>query len=164
MIDFVRIPEERLKFLRKNKKLREQLEKLSETKIKLDHEVSIESEDPLKILRVKQVVQAFGRGFDFVSVLNLLDEDFYLESINIKEFSGKSRTRLKTLKGRVIGTKGRTKKMIEQFTDAKIAVYGKTISIIGRWDGLRIAKRAIEMLLQGSLHSTVYKFLERSKK
>lgn len=164
MIDFVRIPEEKLKILKKDKKFIDQLKKLSEVKIKLNDEVSIESEDSLKILRVKLVIQAFGRGFDFDTALNLLDEDFYLECINIKEFTGKSRTRLTTLKGRVIGTKGKTKKLIEKFSETKIAIYGKTISIIGRWEGLRVAKQAIEMLLQGSLHPTVYRFLERSKK
>ena len=164
MIDFVRITEERIKILKKNKKFIEQLQKLSETKIKLNEEISLESEDSLKILRVKLVLQAFGRGFDFDTALNLLDEDFYLECINIKEFTGKSRTRMTTLKGRVIGTKGKTKKMIEKFSETKIAIYGKMISIIGRWEGLSIAKQAIEMLLQGSLHSTIYRFLERSKK
>jgi len=164
MIDFVRIPEEKLKILKKDKKIIEQLKKLSEVKIKLNEEISIESKDSLKILRVKLVVQAFGRGFDFDTALNLLDEDFYLECINIKEFTGKSRTRMTTLKGRLIGTKGKTKKMIEKFSETKIAIYGKTISIVGRWEGLTIAKQSIEMILQGSLHSTVYRFLERSKK
>ena len=46
----------------------------------------------------------------------------------------------------------------------KITVYGKTIGIIGKWDGMRIAKEAIQMLLSGSSHSNVYRFLEQQKR
>ncbi|MEM7825575.1 MAG: KH domain-containing protein, partial [Candidatus Aenigmatarchaeota archaeon] len=79
------------------------------------------------------------------------------------DYAKKSRNRLITLRGRVIGTEGKTKKLIEKHADVKISIYGKTISIIGKWDKLMIAKKAIEMLLSGSLHSSVYKFLEKQK-
>jgi len=92
-----------------------------------------------------------------------LDEEYYLEIIDIKDFSGKSKNRMKVLKGRVIGSEGKAKKMIERYTDTKISIYGKTISIIGKWDKIIIAKKAVEMLLSGSLHSSVYKFLEKQK-
>jgi len=162
MLDFVRIPKERMKILREDKKLIEQLENLSDSKVELNEEVSIESEDPLKRLRIKEVIKAFGRGFDFDDALNLLDEDFYLEIIDIKEFTGKSRVRTITLKGRIIGTGGKTKKLIEKISDVKISIYGKTIAIIGRYDNIKIAKKSIEMLLLGRMHSTVYRFLEKS--
>jgi ribosomal RNA assembly protein len=164
MIDFIRIPEERLKILKREKKFIEQLEKFTESKIKLNEEVEIECEDPLKVLRIKQVIQAFGRGFDFDTAMNLLDEEYYLETIEIKDYTGKSRSRMITLKGRVIGTGGKTKKLIENYTETKIAIYGKTICIIGKWDRVVIAKKAIEMLLNGKLHTTVYRFLEKVKR
>lgn len=164
MIDYVAIPKERMKILRKDEKLVEKIEKFGDSKIKLNEEISIECEDSIKALRIKQVIKAFGRGFDLDVALNLLDEEFYLEVINIKEFSGKSRTRLVTLKGRLIGTNGKTKKLIENFADVKLSIYGKTISVIGKWDRVMVAKQAIEMILSGSLHSTVYRFLERKRK
>ena len=163
MIDFIKIPEERMKKLRKNERFLKNLENLTECKIRINEEIEIECEDPLKILRVKEVLKAFGRGFDFEDSLKLLDEEYYLEIIDIKDFSGKSKNRMKVLKGRVIGSEGKAKKMIERYTDTKISIYGKTISIIGKWDKIIIAKKAVEMLLSGSLHSSVYKFLEKQK-
>jgi len=160
MIDFVRIPERKSKFLKENKKFIEQLEKFAEVKIKLNEEISIDAEDSLKLMRVKEVIKAFGRGFEFDVALNLLDESYRLEIIEIKNFSGKSRDRLIVLKGRVIGRGGKTKNLIEKYTNAKIAIYGKTISILGKWDEVMRAKEAIEMILSGSKHTTVYKFLE----
>jgi len=161
MIDFIVIPEERMKILKKDEKWREQLKKLSDAKIKLNDEISIESEDTFQVLRLKEVMKAFGRGFDFDSALNLLDEDYFLEVIEINDFCGKSKKRQTVLKGRVIGTKGKMKKMVEKYCDVKVAIYGKTISILGIWNNVRKAKQAIEMLLEGRMHTTVYKFLER---
>jgi ribosomal RNA assembly protein len=164
MIDFVRIPEERLKILRREKKLKDQLEKFTESKIRLNEDVEIECEDSLKVWRIKQVIQAFGRGFDFDTAMNLLDEDYCLEAIEIRDYAGKSRSRMLTLKGRVIGTKGKTKELMEKYTETKIAIYGKTICIVGKWDRVMIARKAVEMLLSGRLHTTVYKFLEKAKR
>lgn len=164
MIDFVRIPEERLKTLRMKKKLKEQLEEFTESKIELNEDISVECEDPLKILRIKMVLQAFGRGFDFDTAMNLLDEEYSLELIELKDYAGKSRERMIVLKGRAIGTQGKTKKLIENYTETKISIYGKTICIIGRWNRVMLAKKAVEMLLNGSLHNTVYRFLEKAKK
>jgi ribosomal RNA assembly protein len=164
VIDFVRIPEERLKILKREKKFSEQLEKFTESKIRFNEEVAIECEDPLKILRIKQVIQAFGRGFDFDDAMNLLDEEYYLETVEIKDYTGKSRGRMITLKGRVIGTGGKTKKMIENYTETKLAIYGKTICIVGKWENVVVAKKAVEMFLSGRLHNTVYRFLEKAKR
>lgn len=164
MIDYCKIPEERLKILRNDRKLLQKLEKFANCKIKINEEVEIETDNPIDILRIKQVIQAFGRGFDFETALGLLDEEYLFDTISVKDYSGKSRERQLTLKGRVIGTGGKTKTLIEKYTETKIAIYGKTISIIGRWDRVGLAKKAIDMLLSGSLHSTVYRFLEKQKR
>lgn len=164
MIDSVRIPEERMKILFKDSKLKEKLEKLSDAKIDLNEDVVIETDDPLKMLRIKEVVKAFGRGFDMEDALNLLDEDFCLQAIEVRDFAGKSRNRMLTLKGRVIGSEGKTKQRIEKITETKISVYGKTVCIVGRWLDVQLAAKAIEMLLSGSLHNTVYRFLEQQKR
>jgi hypothetical protein len=105
-----------------------------------------------------------AEGFDFDTAMNLLDEEYILDIIEMKNFSGKSRNRMIELKGRVIGTKGRSKKMIEDATETKISIYGKTICIIGRWDRIVHARKSIEMLLNGSLHNTVYRFLAKVKR
>ena len=53
---------------------------------------------------------------------------------------------------------------IERLTGCAISVYGKTIGIVGETDNVAIARQAVAMLLQGSMHKTVYQFLERKKK
>jgi ribosomal RNA assembly protein len=43
----------------------------------------------------------------------------------------------------------------------KISVYGKTVSILGYPEQNRIVQAAIEMLMEGVNHGTVYSFLEK---
>jgi ribosomal RNA assembly protein len=163
MLQFLSIPEERARILRKDKKAIERIEKMTDAKIEVkDNEIGFECKDPLTSLKLKEVLKAFGRGFSLDDALDLLDERYFLETIEVKDYA-KSRKRQVALKGRVIGRKGKMKKRIEELANVKIVVYGKTISIIGKWENLQIARDAIKMLLAGAQHSTVYRFLESRK-
>ncbi len=164
MIEFVVIPEERMRLLREsrlvfNRKLRD----FFDVKISVNDEVEIEGDEPLTVMRTKEVMKAFGRGFDFEDALDLVDEDYMLEMMVMTEFSGKSRNRRIVLKGRVIGSGGKSKKIIEKYSGAKIVVYGKTVSIIGKWENVRLAREAVGMLLRGAKHTTVFRMLEERK-
>ena len=44
-----------------------------------------------------------------------------------------------------------------------ISVQGKTISIIGYIDEVPMAKKVIELLIDGQRHSTIYKILEKHR-
>jgi ribosomal RNA assembly protein len=67
------------------------------------------------------------------------------------------------MRARLIGTKGKTRKIIEDLTNAELSIYGNTVCIIGNLFELQIAKTAIDMILSGSEHSAVYKFLENKR-
>jgi ribosomal RNA assembly protein len=71
---------------------------------------------------------------------------------------------MQRLKGRVIGAKGKARKAIEELTQTNISVYGKTIAIIGEIQNVGTARRAIESLLMGSMHATVFKWLEKQRR
>jgi len=162
MIEIVTIPEERIRILRREE-IEYKLKKFVDVKIKIRDDVEIECDDPIRLLRVKEVIKAFGRGFDFETSLNLLDEDYFLDILDVKPFTGKSKNRQIVLKGRVIGSKGKTKNIIEKYSDAKIVIYGKSVSIVGKAKSVRLAREAIEMLLNGADHSSVYRFLEKER-
>lgn len=162
-MEFVAIPEDRMKILRENilvynRKLRSFLD----VKVSLNEDVEIDGVDALAVMRTKEIVRAFGRGFEFEDALLLVDEEYILEVLNVSDFA-KSRNRQVVLKGRIIGTESKVKKLIEKCSGAKIAVYGKTVSIIGKWENLRVAREAVEIILSGSRHSTVFMFLKERK-
>jgi ribosomal RNA assembly protein len=122
-------------------------------------------EDPTVLFRAKEVVTAIGRGFAPEVAFKLLDdEDVVLEVVDLREIVGRSPSDLKRLKGRVIGKEGKTRKIIEELSEAKISIYGHTISIIGYLDQSSIAREAVNMLVRGSLHGTVYRFLHKKRR
>ncbi|MEM5815216.1 MAG: KH domain-containing protein [Candidatus Aenigmatarchaeota archaeon] len=161
MIEYIVLPEEKAKILKNKNEWIEKIKELSGCNIELnDQEVKIEGKDHFIVLRTKEVFRALARGFCLKDALVLLDQEYYLDVVDLKEW-GKTRERRVQLKGRVIGKKGSFKKMLEEKTETKIIVEGKTISILGKWEGVNLARRAIEMLLEGKMHTTVQRFLEK---
>ena len=163
MMDIVGIPQARMSRLKRDRKLVKKLEELAGVKITLEDSVEIDCDDPVKAMSVKSVIKAFGRGFGMEDALYLLDESYELCIIDVKDFA-KSAKRGDELKGRVIGSAGKTKNIIEKLANVKVSIYGKTISIIGKWDNVQLASQAVCMLLEGRKHTGVYKFLDENIK
>ncbi len=130
---------------------KERLQKATGTRISVDSttgEVTIdetETQDPVLALKAKDVVQAMARGFSEDRAFRLLDEDAYFEVLDIKDFAH-SKNRVAQIRARLIGTRGKTRRLIEELTGVEVSVWGHTIA-----------------LLRGSEHKTVYRFLERKR-
>ena len=123
------------------------------------------AQDPTVLFRAKEIVTAIGRGFSPEHAFRLLeDNEAMLEVIDLRETVGRSQSDMKRLKGRVIGKEGKTRRIIEELTEVSICVYGHTISIVGEIDQVQVAKEAVQMLIRGSLHRTVYRFLHRKRR
>jgi ribosomal RNA assembly protein len=119
-------------------------------------------ENPLAVLRAKDIFLAMGRGFSPERAFRLFDESQYLDVIDMTEYV--SERALERIRGRIIGEKGKSRRAIEEHLKVFLSVYGKTVSIIGDAASVKAAREAVEMLLQGAQHSTVYKFLERASR
>jgi len=124
------------------------------------------NEDPVSLFQAKEYVQAIGRGFspERASLLLEDNEDVTLTIIDLREIVGRSASDIKRVKGRVIGRAGKMRRIIEELTETRISVFGHTISIIGKIESVEIAKEAIMMLIKGSQHSTVNRFLHRKRR
>jgi ribosomal RNA assembly protein len=121
--------------------------------------------DPSMLFSAKDVVTALGRGFSPEHAFRLIrDEQAVLDILDLRVVFGKSEADIKRVKGRIIGMNGKTRGIIEELTDANVAVYGHTVAIIGTMDQLQVAREAIEMLIKGSMHGTVYRFLHRKRR
>jgi len=164
----LRIPKDRIAVLiGKKGTTKRQIERKTNTKIEVDSDegrVTIYSEDGLNIYNARLVVQAIARGFNPDVARILCDENYCLEVINIKDYAGTSKKKMARLKSRIIGTKGKAWKNIENMTHTCISVYGKTVCIIGKVEDVPVAKEALENLLKGAPHGPVYKWIESKKK
>ena len=152
--------------------VKENLEKQLNVELTIDSEtgdvtitLAKEDTDPSLLFRAKEVVTAIGRGFSPDRAYRLIrDEDAALEVIDLRELFGRSLSELQRVKGRIIGQEGKTRRIIEELTEADVSVHGHTVSIIAGIDQMEIAREAIQMLLRGSEHSTVYRFLHRKRR
>jgi len=88
-----------------------------------------------------------------------MDDDVSLAIVDLREYVGDSDKALTRIKGRIIGEEGKARKFIEEATGALVSVYGDKVAIIGDYEALEAAKKAVEMLAEGRQHSTVYRFL-----
>ena len=126
-----------------------------------DGAVEIEGE-PVDEFFSKDVVKAIGRGFEPSVALKLLQDNYVFKIIDIKDFAS-SREAISRIKSRVIGTEGKTKRIIETDADCDLCIYGYTVSVIATLETIDLAVNAVLKIVEGSNHSTVYAYLERSR-
>lgn len=153
----------------KDGETKESIEKTANVKLTIDSEsgeviIDDTKTDAVSSLKAEQVVKAIGRGFSPKRAFRLWEDDVIFEIIDLKDYYGKKENRIRIARGRIIGTEGKARKTIEDFTGTYISVYGNTVSIIGNYEEMEIARKSIEMLLQGSKHSTIYKFLAEKRR
>ena len=166
----IRVPEDRVGVIvGRNGKVRRRVEQLANVKIDVNSEgiVTItapeNTENPVLAWKARDMIRAMARGFSPNKALSLIDDDAQLLVISLREVVGSSQSQMKRVAGRIIGENGRTRRVIEQTTETKISVYGRTVGIIGSMDAIVKAKTAIEMLIEGASHTTVFNYLMTKK-
>lgn len=163
----VRVPHERVAVIIGEKgEVKKALEEHAGVKMHVDSDeglVTLQGEDSIKLYTAREVIKAIARGFNPEIAQLLLRHDYTLETIKLTDYAN-TKDSQQRLKGRVIGMKGKSRENLERLTQCFISVYGKTVCIIGEVGWADLAKRAIEKLLQGSMHKTVWKFLESQRR
>ncbi|MCB9362276.1 RNA-processing protein [Candidatus Woesearchaeota archaeon] len=163
----LKIPKERIAVLiGKSGEEKKKLEEVTKTKLNVDStegDVTISGDDPITLFSAREMIKAIGRGFNPEIAILLLKQDYAFELINIQDYA-KTKNDAIRLKGRVIGSEGKSRRVIESLCEVYISVYGKTIGIVGELGMVSIARRAIESLLSGSPHANVYRWLERQRR
>ena len=167
----IRIPQDRIGAIIGPKgSTKRMIQKISGISIDIDNEegeVFIHDEketaDPLMALKIIDVIKAIGRGFAPDKAQRLFQDDEYLEIVDLKEFVGSRKNQLTRIRGRLIGQNGKTRRIIEDLTGCEMVMYGDTVSLIGTSIALPVAKHAIELILNGSEHATVYHYLESER-
>jgi ribosomal RNA assembly protein len=168
---FVRIPKERVGILiGPEGKVKQYIESRLNVKLDIDGEGSVTvtlsetATDPSLLLRAKDLVTAIGRGFPPDTAFRLIrNEDDIFDIVDLRLIFGRSESDIKRIKGRIIGTDGKTRRLIEELTEADVVVYGHTIGIIGSFEQADSARNAVQMIIDGCQHHTVYKYLQRKR-
>lgn len=149
-------------------KVKTQIEKVCGVKLEIDSKIGEVTVIPKakKVqngqvgLAARDVVKAIARGFSPDRAMQLANEEMYLSIVDIRDFAGKERKHVARIRARLIGTNGKTRRIIEDLSESELSIYGNTVAIIGDLMSMDASRRAVEMLLEGSEHSAVYRFLE----
>ena len=168
---FVRIPKDRVGILiGPEGRVKAHIERKLTVKLDIDREGSVSivlletASDPSMLLKAKDVVTAIGRGFTPETAFRLIrNEDDVFDLVDLRLIFGRSESDMKRIKGRLIGTEGKTRRLIEELSEADVVVYGHTVAIIGSFEQADIARNAVQMIIEGCQHHSVYKYLQRKR-
>lgn len=105
------------------------------------------------------ILEAMNFGFSAQTALMLKDEDIVFRIIHIKDFT--NRKDLETVKARIIGTQGRTKRTIENLANCEVMIKGNEVGLICPAEEIDYVITGMTNLIRGSKQANVYKFLER---
>lgn len=120
--------------------------------------------EPVVALKTRDVVRAIGRGFSPENAFRLYQEDAYLDILDLTDYVGKEKKALDRVRARIIGSGGKARKFIEDSTGVNMSIFGKTVGILGDMNEVLAARQAVDMLIDGAAHGTVFKFLEKKRK
>ena len=169
---FIRIPKERVGILvGPEGKTKAYIEEQMKVKLEIDSEdggvtiiLTVSQNDPSMLLRAKDLVTAIGRGFAPEVAFRLIrNEDDVFDMVDLRVVFGRSEADIKRIKGRIIGAEGKTRRLIEELTEANVTVYGHTVGIIGSFEEADAARNAVQMIIEGCEHKTVYRYLQRKR-
>jgi ribosomal RNA assembly protein len=163
----LKIPKDRVAVLiGKKGEVKKSIESETHSRLKIDSkegDVVLNGKDSIGLYTAREIVHAIGRGFNPEVAQLLLRQDYMMDIINLDDYATTKNSMIR-LKGRVIGSEGKSRRVIEELTQTNICIYGKTIAIIGEITNVTVAKSAIEKLLQGGMHSGVYHELEQKRR
>ena len=148
---------------------KKELETKTHTTITIDSkegQVKVEGtdENAIPLLRAVEIINAINCGFSPERAFEMIgDEDLLLDIIDLSRVADNPQ-KLDRLRGRIIGKDGRAREQIENMTEVDLSVFGHTVALIGYPEQMKIARAAIDMLIEGVPHENVFAFLDRKKK
>jgi len=148
-------------FLSRTRDVRKNLKKLERElgiKIKIVGKRVEFDGKPVSEFEARSVFEAVDFGFSVRKALLLKLEDFIFKVVHIKSHTKRS---LKSVRARLIGTKGKTRKAMSEISGCEILIKEGEVGIIGEGEHAEDVEKAVIHLIEGAKQGNMYMFLER---
>ena len=122
-------------------------------------QVEISGKEEIDEYFASRVLEALDYRFLVDDALFLKDEKYDFKVLHIKDHT--NRSDLDVVKGRIIGLKGKTSKVLSDLTGCELAVRDNEVAIIGPVERVHEAEEAVIALIKGSKQGNVYAHLEK---
>jgi ribosomal RNA assembly protein len=146
------------------KSLRQKLDAKIDVKRQRDNDnadILIMGKNAMQEYVLSEILEALASGFDLKVAILLEDEEFVFKKVNLRTYARGSR--LSFVRARIVGSEGKSKRVIQSLTDCFISLSDNYVAIIGKPESIELASKAIESLIRGTKHANVFKFLEKSQ-
>ncbi|MBU0907463.1 MAG: hypothetical protein KKD18_02390 [Nanoarchaeota archaeon] len=146
------------------KRIQDVKKNLKELKEKLNVKVTIQKNQltieggTIEEFDASRVFEAIAFGFSVKKALPLKDEDYQFRTVHIKDHT---RRNLADIKSRLIGKKGKTRRVFADTSGCEILITETEVGIIGLVEDVENAETAIIHLIKGSKQTNMYRFLEK---
>lgn len=144
--------------VKKNKKLLE--EKLDVKLSIVKNNVTVKGDTVDEFDAVK-VFEAINFGFSVRRALLLKNEDYVFRVVHIKDHTKRN---LADVKARLIGKKGKTRRVFSETSGCEILITDTEVGVIGEALDVESVETAVINLIRGSKQTNMYKFLEKHNK
>ncbi len=157
-MQIVGIPKKRVRYLKDSLKI---IERDLSVTIRFKEEIIEIEGEPVQEYIAQKIIQAIGQGFKIDIALMLQKEENILKIIKLHDFLP-SRAITRQI-GRIVGEKGKFKKIIEEEGEVKLSIQDDEVSIIGHFEDVEIAVNAIQKLINGTPHPNVQTYLSEAQ-
>ena len=147
--------------------VKKRIEELTGTTIEIDGKssaVTIIGDDLNSLLTAQNIIKAINYGFSPEKAFKLLDPDYTLHIIDVFTYMRKrSENHLKRILGRIIGERGKAKRILEETTGTDISIYRNYVAAIGLFEDILVLDEAVKKLIKGLPHKVVYEYLYNTR-
>ncbi len=151
----------------KKGEVKRRIEEATNTKITVDSNsgiVTISGNNLSDVMTAQNIIKAINYGFTPDKAFKLLDPDYSLHIIDIYNYlKKKDENNLRRVLGRIIGEKGKTRRILEETTNTDISIYRHYVAAIGLFDDILILDEAVKKLIMGLPHRVVYEYLYNAR-
>jgi len=113
------------------------------------NKIIIYYEDFYFLYKFDKFIKGLKAGFDIKKLLNILDNDWDILEIDLKQVFEKKINHIIRIKGRIIGEEGKVLEELRKRTNADIIIKDKYIYILGDSISLQSAYEGIKRIIKG---------------